>query len=154
VSPSTRATSSPDLDSRPPAGLGRGLSVLLVAAVLAVYAPAQLHEFVNYDDPDYVTENRHVRTGISLENVRWAMTTGHAANWHPLTWISHMLDCELFGLDATGHHWTNVVIQLERSGGGGAGDRRTPRALPDRSALAPVPADAAMSRAPRGGNPC
>jgi len=42
-----------------------------------------------------------VRTGISLENVRWAMTTGHAANWHPLTWISHMLDCELFGLDAT-----------------------------------------------------
>ena len=110
MSPVTRATARSDLASRPSAGLGRGLAVLLVAAVLAVYAPARLHEFVNYDDPDYVSENRHVRSGISLENVRWAMTTGHAANWHPLTWVSHMLDCELFGLDATGHHWTNVVI--------------------------------------------
>ena len=87
-----------------------GIAILLVIAVLAVYAPARLHEFVNYADPDYVTDNRHVRNGLSLENLRWAMTTGHAANWHPLTWVSHMLDCELFGLDATGHHWTSVVI--------------------------------------------
>ena len=89
----TRAIVRPEPD-RPAATaetwLRYGLSILLVLAVLAVYAPGRLGEFVNYDDPDYVTENPHVASGLSLENLRWAMTTGHAANWHPLTWVPHL----------------------------------------------------------------
>lgn len=68
--------------------------------------------FVNYDDPDYVTSNRHVVTGLSWANVVWAFTTGHASNWHPLTWISHMLDCQLFGQHAIGHHLVNVAFHM------------------------------------------
>ena len=68
--------------------------------------------FINYDDGQYVWENLHVQGGLSKEGVSWAFTTFEAANWHPLTWISHMTDVELFGLDAGWHHRVNVLFHL------------------------------------------
>lgn len=85
--------------------------VLLALALLTLvlYLPVRQHAFVLYDDPEYITENPHVRAGITLAGVQWALTTFHAANWHPLTWLSHMLDCELFGLESGAHHLVNVL---------------------------------------------
>ena len=81
---------------------GRGATVLLAVALflaaLGLYTPVGEHAFVAYDDDVYVTENAEVRAGLGADGLRWAATTGHAANWHPLTWLSHMLDVELFGL--------------------------------------------------------
>jgi tetratricopeptide (TPR) repeat protein len=68
------------------------------------------HDFVNYDDPSYVYENSMVSRGLTLEGVKWAFTSGHARNWHPLTTLSHMLDCQLFGMRAGGHHFVNVLL--------------------------------------------
>ncbi len=87
-------------------------SLALVAANLTVYAPVRAHPFIAFDDPQYVTENRHVNTGLSAGNVAWAFTSGEQGNWHPLTWISHMIDVELYGLDAGAHHLTNVAIHI------------------------------------------
>jgi tetratricopeptide (TPR) repeat protein len=84
--------------------------VVLALAVMAVYAPVRHFAFINFDDGLYVTDNPAVRSGLTWETVRWALTTDQAAFWHPLTWLSHMLDVELFGLDAGGHHATNVVL--------------------------------------------
>jgi Flp pilus assembly protein TadD len=86
------------------------LAVLLVAATILLYYPVHSHGFVNYDDPEYVVDNAHVNSGLSLEMVRWALTTSAASNWHPLTWVSHGLDCSLFGLDPGGHHMVNVLF--------------------------------------------
>ena len=88
------------------------LAALLAAATVAVYAPIAGHEFVNYDDNLYVTDNPHVQQGLTAESVRWAFTTCHASNWHPLTWWSHMLDVELFGLWAGGHHLSSLALHL------------------------------------------
>ena len=68
------------------------------------------HDFVNYDDNLYVTENAHVQNGLTLESVKWAFSNPVAANWHPLTMLSHMLDCQLFGLKPWGHHLTSVLL--------------------------------------------
>lgn len=68
--------------------------------------------FLTYDDNVYVVGNEHVETGLSGENLRWALTTGHAANWHPVTWISHQLDAQLFGDDAGGHHVTSLLLHI------------------------------------------
>jgi tetratricopeptide (TPR) repeat protein len=76
----------------------------------AVYSPALKYPFVNYDDVDYVTENPRVQQGLTLETIRWAITSTAQANWHPLTWISHALDCQLFGLDPAGHHFTSILL--------------------------------------------
>ncbi len=84
--------------------------ILLFFGVLLLFAPAAEFEFVDYDDMEYVTENSRVQEGLSLKNLVWACTTMHAANWHPLTWLSHMLDCELYGLNAGGHHMTSVIL--------------------------------------------
>jgi tetratricopeptide (TPR) repeat protein len=75
-----------------------------------LYWPATGHEFLPLDDPLYVGENPHVRRGLSAEGLRWAWNVGYAGNWHPLTWVSHMLDVELFGLAPRGHHATSVVL--------------------------------------------
>jgi Flp pilus assembly protein TadD len=83
---------------------------LLLLAVLAVFGQTVGHEFVNFDDNQYVSENWHVKRGLSGETVGWAITTFHTTNWHPLTWLSHMLDCELYGLKPGGHHLTNVFL--------------------------------------------
>jgi tetratricopeptide (TPR) repeat protein len=86
--------------------------LLLATAIAAVYAPVRHFEFTNYDDGEYVTENQHVQRGVTLANLGWAFTTNYAANWHPLTWLSHMLDCQLFGLSAGGHHLMNVLLHI------------------------------------------
>lgn len=86
------------------------LCLLLVVATLAVYNSVNQHPFVNYDDDRYVTENPHVQSGLSGDTLRWAFTSTSAANWHPLTWISHALDCQLFHLNAGGHHLTSLVL--------------------------------------------
>lgn len=86
------------------------LSLVLFFTTAAVYSPALGHPFVNYDDQAYIVENDHVRAGVTLSTVRWALTATEESNWHPLTWISHALDCELFGLNPTGHHGTSVFL--------------------------------------------
>jgi len=86
------------------------LGLLLVMVVLAVYNPVSRNGFVGYDDEGYVTENPHVQAGLSWDTVSWAFTTREMANWHPLTWLSHALDCQLFRLNATGHHYTSLLL--------------------------------------------
>ena len=85
-----------------------GLALFL--GTLACYSPVGSFDFINYDDPDYVAANPRVQSGLTWENVRWAFTTVHASNWHPVTWLSHMLDCQWFGLHAGAHHWVNVCF--------------------------------------------
>lgn len=86
------------------------ICLLLGALVWFVFGPTLSHDFVNYDDPSYVYENSMVSRGLTLEGVKWAFTNGHARNWHPLTTLSHMLDCQLFGLRPGGHHFVNVLL--------------------------------------------
>src|SRR5204862_1038378 len=90
--------------------LARALALLLAIGTLLVYWPARHFEFTNYDDEDYVYRNPTVTKGLSGEGVRWAFTTGFMANWHPLTWLSHMLDCQLWGVRPVPHHLTSVAI--------------------------------------------
>jgi len=85
-----------------------GLSIL----VLFAYRAVTVNDFINYDDPAYVTENRHVNDGMSVDGLIWAFTASYASNWHPLTWISLMLDRQLFGKNPGGYHWTNVIFHL------------------------------------------
>jgi len=86
------------------------LALAIAAVALAVYAPVRHHGFVSIDDPIYVGENPVVARGLSWDGARWAFTTGHAANWHPVTWLSHMADVRLFGLNAGGHHAVSVLL--------------------------------------------
>ena len=88
----------------------RIVSVLLALITLLVYLPVRHHEFLNFDDGKYVSENPIVQAGLTWAGVKWAFTTWHMANWHPLTWLSHMLDCQLFGSNAGGHHLVNVFF--------------------------------------------
>jgi hypothetical protein len=78
----------------------------------ALYAPLTLYPFILYDDEQYVTANPHVVSGISRANGMWAFTSGEAANWHPLTWLSHQLDCTLFGLNPAGHHAVSLLFHI------------------------------------------
>ena len=87
-----------------------GISVLLVVAVFLVFGQTLWHDFVNYDDQDYFYSNPHVKAGLTWSGVMWAFRTGYAANWHPLTWLSLMLDAQLFGPGAAGPHLTNVLL--------------------------------------------
>jgi hypothetical protein len=84
--------------------------VLLVSVTLLVYLPVRHYAFVNYDDPDYVAQNPAVQAGLTEAGVKWAFTTMAAPYWHPLTWLSFMLDCQLFGLSAGGSHFVNVLF--------------------------------------------
>ncbi len=86
------------------------ICMLLAAVTLAVYWPAVHCDFLNYDDPDYFASNVHVLAGLTPGNVVWAFTAGHAGNWHPLTWLSLMLDAELFGKGPFGPHLTNLLL--------------------------------------------
>lgn len=85
---------------------------LLVVITVLVYFPVINYEFINYDDLDYVVENHHVNKGFSLDNIRWSFFSFHVSNWHPLTWLSHMLDSHLYGLDSGKHHATNLILHL------------------------------------------
>jgi protein O-mannosyl-transferase len=75
-----------------------------------LYSSVRHHEFLDFDDSQYVTKNIHVSTGLKLGNIVWAFTTFYAANWHPLTWLSHMMDCQLFGLNSGSQHLVNVAL--------------------------------------------
>ena len=109
--------------SRPPAtaaavdhsatrGTLLGIALVLAVLTVAIYAPVGGFDYVELDDPVYVTENAQVRAGLTLDGVRWAFTTGTAANWHPLTWLSHMLDVSLFGVSPGPHHVVNLVLHV------------------------------------------
>src|SRR5580704_12444035 len=88
------------------------ICLLLAVATFALYSPAVWHPFIfNYDDDNYVTNNSHVQAGLVWDTVAWAMTSTDT-NWHPLTWLSHALDCELYGLNPHGHHLTNVLFHV------------------------------------------
>lgn len=84
--------------------------ILLLAITWAVFGQTLGHQFVNYDDPVYVTDNGHIRAGLKWPGVLWAFTHVHSQNWHPLTSMSHMLDCQLFGLQPGAHHFVNVLL--------------------------------------------
>jgi tetratricopeptide (TPR) repeat protein len=89
----------------------RGWICLVLSLVtLGIYWQVHGFDFVNYDDPDYITENPMVRSGLTFKGILWAFTRFHDGNWHPLTWISHMLDCQLFDLHAGGPHVVNVLF--------------------------------------------
>ena len=108
--------SGPQVQSRPDASSLRAprsagcLGLLLVILVFALYYPARTHPFVNYDDNLYVTENEQVKEGLTWDTVTWAMTTYEAGNWHPLTWLSHALDFQLYGMNPAGHHETSLLL--------------------------------------------
>jgi len=85
---------------------------VLLLLTLAVYWPTMGHDFVGYDDPDYETANPHVLSGINKESVVWAFTTGFAGNWHPVTWVSHELDCQIYGKKPLGPHLTNLLFHV------------------------------------------
>src|SRR5947208_5270885 len=86
------------------------ICAVLVGITWFVFAQTLRHQFVTYDDPQYVYANPDVSAGLSLARISWAFTHTIAGNWHPLTTISHMLDCQLYGLDPAGHHFTNVLL--------------------------------------------
>ncbi len=86
------------------------LSLLLIAATLALYLPVAQNDFVNFDDDSYIITNPYVRAGLTWNTVKWAFTRFEQGNWDPLTWLSHALDCELFGLHAGGHHLVSALL--------------------------------------------
>jgi len=88
------------------------LGLVLAIAVVAVYYPVHWQPFANYDDADYVFDNFHVKAGLTWAMLQWAMTTRAAANWHPVTWMSHALDTQIFGLNPAGPHDVNVLLHL------------------------------------------
>ncbi len=98
-------------------GLSDKHKVILIYAVLAVAVSAAYwrvfsNGFVNYDDPMYITDNKHIQEGFTWDGVVWAFKSGYAVNWHPVTWLSHMLDCQLFGLNPRGHHLTSLLLHI------------------------------------------
>ena len=115
-----RATKSSDKESPPPIKIlsvpPRVLKLLFILALamatLWVFWPLGNYGFINLDDDVYVYGNPRVKTGLTLKGIIWAFTTLEAGFWHPLTWLSHMLDCEIYGLNAGGHHWTNVLLHI------------------------------------------
>jgi tetratricopeptide (TPR) repeat protein len=91
------------------------IRALLLVLTIAAYWQIRDFDFVYYDDRLYVTENAYVQQGLNWENIKWAFTTGQASNWHPLTWLSHMLDCDLFGSDPRGPHVINLSLHIANS---------------------------------------
>jgi protein O-mannosyl-transferase len=86
------------------------VALILIAISLALYNPVGHHPFVNYDDESYVVDNAHVKDGLTWQSVKWAWASFDEGNWHPVTWLSHMLDCQLFHLNPAGHHYMNAVL--------------------------------------------
>lgn len=98
------------MENDPPAALKHKIALGLALITAAIYLPTASYEFVNFDDSLYVTEQPIVQKGLTWEGFKWAFTNFDAANWHPLTWLSHMLDCSLFGLDPAGPHLMNGLL--------------------------------------------
>jgi protein O-mannosyl-transferase len=91
------------------------IAIVLAVCTLLAYYPVLQGGFINYDDPSYVTANSHVKAGLSVESIGWAFSTFFFYNWHPLTWISHMLDIQIFGLNPLGHHLTSLLLHTGNS---------------------------------------
>src|SRR5271166_112645 len=91
-------------------------SLVLLVATITLYYPVHSYPFINFDDRDYVYENPPVQAGLNPATVVWAFTTYNAGNWHPLTWLSHALDCTLFGLNPAGPHVVNVLLHAIDAG--------------------------------------
>jgi len=112
--PGAADSRSPHAEGRPASWPDRwtvpGVCFFLAAITFAVFGQAVHFKFINFDDHLYVYENPEVARGVSLRGIVWAFTHFHAGNWHPLTWLSHMLDCQLYGLNPGGHHLTNVLL--------------------------------------------
>src|SRR5215467_9665458 len=85
-------------------------AAVLTAITVLAYLPVGHHGFVNYDDPAYIYQNPPVMHGLTWQGFSWAFTTGHESNWHPLTWLSHMTDVQLFGLNAGPQHVVNLLL--------------------------------------------
>jgi len=103
-------SSAPRSENRPPGWLIFTACILLAGFTWVVFGQTLRHEFVNYYDHDYVLKNAQVARGLTMEGIAWAFTHVHSANWHPLTWISHMVDCQLYGLNAGGHHLSSLLL--------------------------------------------
>ncbi|MBI3585788.1 MAG: tetratricopeptide repeat protein [Ignavibacteriales bacterium] len=88
----------------------RVILFLIVLLTIGIYWQVSHHDFIPYDDDKYVQNNEHVQSGFTRENISWAFTSGHASNWHPLTWLSHTADVQIFGLDPGKHHLVNLVF--------------------------------------------
>jgi hypothetical protein len=99
--------------------VNRGPAILicagLVLATIVAYEPVRYNGFINFDDDVYVTENANIKNGFTKQSTAWAFTTQRASNWHPLTWLSHILDYQFFGLNPLGHHFTSVAIHIINS---------------------------------------
>jgi protein O-mannosyl-transferase len=93
-------------------GRALAMSAALAVATVAAYAPTFRNGFTSFDDDVYVTKNAEVLAGLTWRGAAWAFTTGHGSNWHPLTWLTHMLDVELFGVSAAGHHAVSLVLHV------------------------------------------
>jgi tetratricopeptide (TPR) repeat protein len=106
ASPAPSAVDGSRLRSR----LNLAICIVLALVTFAVYSRALRNPFVNYDDQGYVVENLQVQQGLTQATLRWALTATVADNWHPLTWLSHALDCQLFGLNPAGHHFTSILL--------------------------------------------
>ena len=89
-----------------------GVALFLAVLTWTVFGQTVRHAFINFDDPSYVYDNSQVTGGLTWQGVKWAFTHVHSFNWHPLTWISHMLDCQLYGVRPAGHHLTNVLLHI------------------------------------------
>jgi protein O-mannosyl-transferase len=116
------ATSNPSRKRAPEAGLNtraqslsRWIPVALVALTVLAYLPLWRCDFITYDDPEYVTENANVTDGLTAKSFIWAFTTFHAGNWHPVTWLSHMVDCQLWHLNPVVPHLVNLALHLANS---------------------------------------
>src|SRR5271168_190394 len=84
--------------------------LLLVVATLAFYNPIVHNQFIDFDDSNYIVKNPQIRSGLTWNTVKWSFTTFREGNWHPLTWLSHSLDYQLFQLDPAGHHYTSLLL--------------------------------------------
>ncbi len=96
-------------------GGGLGIAALIAGTAFAVFAQTLMHDFISWDDSGYVTRNETVLAGVTLDGLMWALKTFHMGNWHPVTWLSHMVDVELFGLWAGGHHLSSIVLHAANS---------------------------------------
>ena len=88
------------------------IAAALIIAILIAFWGIWKNDFINFDDNEYITQNPNIQQGLTSDSIKWAFTTGHAGNWHPLTWLSHMLDCQLFDLNPAGHHTTNLLLHI------------------------------------------
>jgi tetratricopeptide (TPR) repeat protein len=91
------------------------LCTFLVIAIWISYSPILGYGFINFDDREYITENPHIKNGLTLESIAWAFKAIYSWNWHPITWLSHILDVEIYGLYPRGHHKTNLILHIANS---------------------------------------